>query len=86
MATQSIPLLAELEEFAAPLVDSGRYANTTEVLHAAMDALRRETLTEEQENSILEALAEEGEASGIAEGDVIGRICEKHGLRRPAGI
>jgi len=86
MATQSIPLPAEFEEFAAHFVESGRYPNSTEVLHAAMDALRRETLTEEQEDSILEALAEEGEASGIAEGDVIGRICEKHGLRRPVGI
>ena len=86
MATQSTPLSAEFDEFAAPLVDSGRYANTAEVLHAAMDALRRETLTEEQENLILEALAEEGEASGIAEGDVIGRICEEHRLRRPTRI
>jgi len=86
MATQSIPLLAELDEFAAPLVDSGRYANTAEVLHAAMDALRRATLTQDEEDAVLEILAEEGEASGEAEGDVIGRICEKHGLRRPTSI
>jgi hypothetical protein len=51
-----------------------------------MDALRRETLTEDEENSLLETLAEEGEASGDAEGDVIGRLSEKYGLRRPAGI
>ena len=86
MAAQSIPLSTEFDEFAAPLVASGRYANPTEVLHAAMDALRRETMTEAEEDAILEVLAEEGEASGEAEGDVIGRLCEKFGLRRPAGI
>ena len=83
MATQSVPLAAEFEEFAAPLVASGRYANATEVLQAAMDALRRETITEAEEDAILEALAEEGEASGEAEGDVIGRIRAKFGFRSP---
>ncbi len=86
MATQIIPLLFEFEEFAAPLIARGRYPNSTEVLHAAMDALRRETLTEDEEDALLEAFAEEGEASGIAEGDVIGRICETLRLRRPSGI
>jgi len=86
MATQSMSVVTEFEDIAAPLIESGRYANTSEVIQAAMDALRRQTLTEAEEDKILEALAEEGEASGEAEGDVIGRICEKHGLRRPAGI
>ena len=86
MATQTTSLATEFDEFAAPLVASGRFANTTEVLHAAMDALRRATLTQDEEDAILEILAEEGEASGEAEGDVIGRICEKHGLRRPTSI
>ncbi|HZQ45227.1 MAG TPA: type II toxin-antitoxin system ParD family antitoxin [Acidobacteriaceae bacterium] len=86
MANQTTDLTTELNSFAAPLIEQGRYENTAEVLHAAMDALRREMLTEEQENAILQKLAEEGEASGIAEGDVIGRICEKYGLKRPNGI
>ena len=80
MAIQSIPLLAELDEFAAPLVDSGRYANTAEVLHAAMEALRREQAEEDVWTPELIALAEEGEASGEAEGDVIGRLRAKFGL------
>jgi putative addiction module CopG family antidote len=86
VATETHTLASQFEAFAAPFVQSGRYASAKEVLCAAMDALRRETLTQEQENAILEALAEEGEASGIAEGDVIGRICEKYGFGRPAGI
>ncbi|MGA7157238.1 MAG: hypothetical protein WBY53_10340 [Acidobacteriaceae bacterium] len=86
MASPTTNLSAEFEAFAAPLVASGEFPSTADVLHAAMTALRRERMSEEEENRILEALAEEGEASGLAEGDVIGRICEKHGLRRPAGF
>lgn len=86
MANQTRDLDAELNSFAAPLIEKGLYGNTADVLHAAMDALRREMLTEDQENAILEKLAQEGEASGEAEGDVIGRICQKYGLKRPAGI
>jgi putative addiction module CopG family antidote len=83
MATQSIPLTAEFEEFAAALVESGRYPNSTEVLHAAMNALRLAEADEQATNDALLALAEEGEASGEAEGDVIGRIRVKYGLRTP---
>lgn len=86
MANQTTDLAAELNTFAAPLIEQGLYGNAADVLHAAMDALRREMRTEEQENAILEKLAEEGEASGIAEGDVIGRICDELGLQRPSGI
>jgi putative addiction module CopG family antidote len=81
MATETPTLASEFEDFAAPLVQSGRYANAKEVLHAAMDALRRESSTEEQENAILIALAEEGEASGLAEGDIFERIRAKYGWK-----
>ena len=80
MAIQSIPLLAELDEFAAPFVDSGRYASTTEVLHAAMEALLREQAEQDVWTPELIALAEEGEASGDAEGDVIERLRAKFDL------
>ena len=83
MATQSIPLPDEFDEFAAPFVASGRYANTTEVLHAAMNALLRAEVDEEAYNQACVRAAEEGEASGLAEGDVIGRIRAKYGLRTP---
>lgn len=83
MATQSISLVSEFEEFAAPLVKSGRYANATEVLRAAMDALLRAEMNEEAYDRACEEAAAEGEASGLAEGDVIGRIRAKYGLRTP---
>jgi putative addiction module CopG family antidote len=83
MANQTTDLTTELKCFAEPLIEQGLYGNAAEVLHAAMNALRREILTEEQENAILEKLAEEGEASGEAEGDVIAEIREKYGWDRP---
>ena len=81
MAAETHTPTCELEAFAAPFIQSGRYANTNEVLRAAMDALRRETLTDEQENSILEALADEAEASGLADGDIFEKIRSKYGWK-----
>jgi putative addiction module CopG family antidote len=84
MATQSTHLSAEFDEFAAPFIASGRYANAAEVLHAAMDALLRAEADEHAYNQACVQAAEEGEASGIAEGDVIARLRAKHGFSTPA--
>jgi len=83
MATQTLSLATEFEEFATPFIESGRYANAKEVLHAAMSALLRAEVSEEAYDRACEEAAEEGEASGLAEGDVIGRIRAKYGLRAP---
>jgi putative addiction module CopG family antidote len=80
MATQSAPVPAEFEEFAAPYVQSGRYANATEVLHAAMTAFVR-TEDEDAYNLACLRAAEEGEASGEAEGDIFERIRAKYGWK-----
>ena len=80
MQTQGIPLSAEFDEFAAPFVASGRYANSAEVLHAAMNALLHAERDEEAYNQTCVQAAEEGEASGIAEGDVMARLRAKHGF------
>ena len=83
MATQSVSLSAEFDEFAAPLIASGHYANTAEVLHAAMNALLRAESDEEAYNQACVRAAEEGEASGIAEGDVMARLRAEFGLHTP---
>jgi putative addiction module CopG family antidote len=83
MATETPTLASEFEDFAAPLVQSGRYASAKEVLHAAMDALVRSELDDQAFDKACERAAEEGEASGIAEGDVIARLREKHGFGVP---
>ena len=82
MADLTLEVTAEDKEFATQLVSEGLYSSPSEVLHAAMDALRRE----QEENRLLERFAQEAEDSGGADGDVIGRLAEKHGLKRPAGI
>jgi len=80
MAAQSIPLPAEFEEFAAPFVESGRYPNSTEVLYAAMHAFVRAE-DEEAYNLACIRAAEEGEASGLADGDIFERIRAKYGWK-----
>jgi len=80
MATETMTLASEIESFATPRVASGRYANTADVVHAAMDALRLSEAGEEAINDALLALAEEGEASGDAEGDIFATILAKYGL------
>jgi antitoxin ParD1/3/4 len=73
-------LTSEFEEFATELVKSGRYANEAEVLRAAMTALRREECDDAAKEAFLIEAIEEGEASGIAEGDVFARVRERAGL------
>jgi len=80
MATQSLSFTAEYEAFVVARVENGRYENTSEVLHAAMDALRREEGEDEAKLAFLVQAVEEGEASGIAEGDVFARVRERAGL------
>jgi putative addiction module CopG family antidote len=84
MATQSLSLTTEFEEFAAELVKSGRYADGNEVLRAAMTALKREECDDEAKLAFLIEAIEEGEASGIAEGDVFARVREHAGLPQRA--
>ena len=80
MDSLTVEVSAEDSSFASQLIAEGQYSSPGEVLHAAMDALRRE----QQENHILETLAEEGEASGIYEGDVFAEIRAKYGWTKPA--
>jgi putative addiction module CopG family antidote len=69
MATPSLSVGGEFAEYAHDLVASGRFANTAEVLQAALDALRREECDDEAKRAYLEQALEDGEASGVFEGD-----------------
>jgi putative addiction module CopG family antidote len=68
------------DELAQRLVASGRYNSPSEVLEAAIDALEREECDDEAKEAWLEGALEAGFSSGVAEGDVIGRIRARHGL------
>jgi Arc/MetJ-type ribon-helix-helix transcriptional regulator len=79
MAAQSVGSMAEFEEYAAELVETGGYANSGEVLHAAVDALKRER-EDGAKAAWLEQAIEDGFAGGVAEGDVFARVRERAGL------
>ncbi len=82
MVTESLTPVSELEAFAAPFIQSGKYATTREVLHAAMEALRKQLDEQTYDEACIRA-AEEGEASGLAEGDIFETVHAE--LRLKAG-
>jgi len=74
MPTHNVNLTAELDQFVAMKIESGRYDNASEVIRAGLRALEQ---AEQEQESRLAALREEiiaGEASGVAPDGVSGRI------------
>lgn len=69
MSTRTITLTEEQEQFILETVESGRFPNANEVVSAAL----RDLEDKQKLASLREAFAE-GEASGIAEGEVFGRL------------
>jgi antitoxin ParD1/3/4 len=82
MPTRNINLTPEMDRYVATRIESGQYANASEVLRAGLRELERS----ERENQIkleaLKAAVLAGEESGIAEGDVMGEVRER--IRRRA--
>ncbi len=72
---------ADLPEEAARFVQeqiaAGRFASVETFITAAMDALKER---DEEKRAALRAAIDEGEASGIAEGDPFARVRARHGL------
>lgn len=80
MATATAAYPSEIEALTAPLIASGKYANTSEVVHAAMDALRKQLDEQAYDDACIRA-AEEGEASGLIDGDIFEMVRAKYGLK-----
>ena len=74
MPTRNVNLTDELERFVLTKVESGRYENASEVVRAALRILEREEEQYEAKLGALRAAIDEGDASGIAEGNVFGRV------------
>ena len=81
MPTRNVNLTDELDHFVLSKVESGRYENASEVVRAALRSLDREERTYEAKLAALRAAIDEGDASGIAEGDPFKRVREKLGLK-----
>ena len=75
--SSSITLDDHLNEFVDREVMAGRYSSASEVVSAGLRLLE----TEEQKLSTLRAALEEGESSGIAEGDAFERVRGQLGLK-----
>jgi antitoxin ParD1/3/4 len=74
MPTRNINLTDELDRFVLKKVKSGRYENASEVVRAALRTLEREEQQYEAKLAALRAAMGEGDASGVAEGDVFARV------------
>lgn len=74
MPTRNINLTDELDRFVATKVKSGRYENASEVVRAGLRNLEREERQYELKLAALRAAIDEGDASGVAKGDVLRRV------------
>jgi antitoxin ParD1/3/4 len=82
MPTRNVNLTDELDRFVAKKVKTGRYENASEVVRAGLRSLEREEQEYEAKLAALRAAIDEGDASGIADGNVFARVREK--LKSPA--
>lgn len=76
MPTRNVNLTDELDEFVAEKVQTGRFANASEVVRAALRSLEREDREYEAKLAALRAAIDVGDASGIAEGFEFSELLE----------
>ncbi len=76
MPTRNVNLTQELDSFVLARVESGRFENASEVVRAALRILERDERLYEAKLEALRAAVDEGDASGIAEGDVFAQVRE----------
>jgi len=82
MPTRNVNLTDELDRFIAKKVKTGRYENASEVVRAGLRTLERDEQHNDAKLEELRAAIDEGDASGVAEGDVLGRV--RKALKLPA--
>jgi len=81
MPTRNVNLTDELDRFVNLKIESGRYENASEVIRAALRALERDEQEHEAKLTALRTAIDEGDASGLAEEDVLARV--RHSLTVP---
>ena len=81
MPTRNVSLTDELDRFVAKKVRTGRYENASEVVRAGLRTLEREEQQFEAKLAALRAAIDEGDTSGVAEGDSFRRVSKA--LRLP---
>jgi len=84
MPTRNINLTPQMDRLVDARIESGQYANASEVLRAGLRALERDEKEDRAKLKALRAALIAGEQSGIAEGDVIAEVRER--IRRRAQL
>jgi antitoxin ParD1/3/4 len=74
MPTRNVNLTEELDHFVSTKIKSGRYENASEVVRAGLRTLEREEQEHQAKLAALRKAIDEGDASGIARGDVFSRV------------
>jgi antitoxin ParD1/3/4 len=74
MPTRNVNLTDKLDRFVAKKVKTGRFDNASEVVRAALRTLEREEQEYAAKLAALRAAIDEGDASGIVEDNVFGRV------------
>ena len=74
MPTRNVNLTKELNHFVLTRVKSGRFENASEVVRTALRTLEREERLYEAKLKALRTAIDEGDASGVAEGDVFAQV------------
>lgn len=82
MPTRNVNLTDKLDRFVLAKVESGRYENASEVIRAALRVLEREEQEYEARLAALRAAIDEGDASGVADGDSFSRVRQKLKLKK----
>jgi antitoxin ParD1/3/4 len=77
MPTRNIHLSAELDNYIEDRVQSGMYANASEVLRAGLRQLQQVEEENRAKIQVLKAAVKSGIDSGVAEGDVLGRLRQR---------
>jgi antitoxin ParD1/3/4 len=73
MPTRNVNLTDELDRFVAKKIKSGRYENASEVVRAGLRTLEREEQLHGAKLAALRTAIDEGDASGVATGNVFAR-------------
>jgi antitoxin ParD1/3/4 len=76
MPTRNVNLTDQLDRFVLKKVESGRYENASEVIRAALRTLERDEQQYEAKLAALRTAIDDGDSSGVAEGNPIARVRE----------
>ena len=74
MPTRNINLTPEMDRFVDAKIQSGQYANASEVLRAGLRALEQDEKEDRAKLQALRTAIQAGIDSGVADGDVIERL------------